>query len=322
MRDAQKPQLADERVAEWLSTYHRKPLVGFSPLSGGFWSAAYAYQIGGEDLVLRLSESRAGFDIDRRAMQFKTERLPIPDVLDVGEALGRYFAVSRRLQGTFLEEAPLQQADAVGRAVAGLLSAMRSASAAADIVKWYSADQKSEMTWADWLRSALADKADAPGSGWRGRLAEDVESDQLFTRCQQRIIELLPYCPERRDLIHGDLLHENVLVSADACRVTGVFSWKCSAMGDFLYDVAWCTLWGNWHPVIASSGIWGRTINAPDLEPEDLADAELRHHCYELQIAASHMGWYVWTEDRTNLDRLKKVIRQILSRGPLQNTRG
>lgn len=311
MKDAQKPQLADELVARWLGTYHKKPLVSFTPLSGGFWSAAYAYQLGDEELVLRLSESREGFDIDRRAMQFTTERLPIPDVIDVGEALGRYFSISRRLHGTFLEETPLERAENAGKAIAELLGTMRVATAGhgqgAEKVNWYSPGQESNVTWAEWLRSSLADRAGSPTSGWRARLAEDVDSDRLFTRCEQRIAELLPHCPERRDLIHGDLLHKNVLVSADAARVTGVFSWKCSALGDFLYDVAWCTLWGNWFPAIASSGIWERTVSASDLNAEDMANAALRHHCYELQIAASHMGWYVWTEDSSNLERLSTL---------------
>ena len=45
-------------------------------------------------------------------------------------------------------------------------------------------------------------------------------------------------CPERRDLVHGDLLHGNVLVSPDARRVQAVLSWKCSVRGDFLFDAA------------------------------------------------------------------------------------
>ena len=44
-----------------------------------------------------------------------------------------------------------------------------------------------------------------------------------------------------------------------------------------------------------------------------------RHHCYELQIAASHIGWYLWTEDEENLALLADGLRERLSRGPLTN---
>jgi aminoglycoside phosphotransferase (APT) family kinase protein len=40
-------------------------------------------------------------------------------------------------------------------------------------------------------------------------------------------------------VLHGDLLHGNVLNSQDAKRITAVFSWKCSQRGDFLFDTAW-----------------------------------------------------------------------------------
>ena len=58
----------------------------------------------------------------------------------------------------------------------------------------------------------------------------------LSAAVTERVRTLVDACPERRDLVHGDLLHGNVLVSPDARRVEAVLSWKCSVRGDFLYD--------------------------------------------------------------------------------------
>jgi aminoglycoside phosphotransferase (APT) family kinase protein len=149
------------------------------------------------------------------------------------------------------------------------------------------------------------------------KLAENPVIDHLFTTCEARIHELLPLCPERRDLIHGDLLHQNVLVSNDASQVTAVFSWKCSAYGDFLYDVAWCTFWRGWHPGIAASDIWNRTMLAQDLTEADLVNASLRHHCYELQIGASHLGWNAWIGNQDDLEAVALVLERTLAKGPL-----
>ncbi len=39
-------------------------------------------------------------------MKFRSEGLPIPEVLDVGHALEHEYPISQRLFGSFLEDAP------------------------------------------------------------------------------------------------------------------------------------------------------------------------------------------------------------------------
>jgi aminoglycoside phosphotransferase (APT) family kinase protein len=184
---------------------------------------------------------------------------------------------------------------------------------------WY--DQNNQTTtWHQWLLNSLTDRQGSHTAGWSSQLAKQPELKSLFDRCKSTIESLLPLCPSRGELIHGDLLHQNVLLNDAADKVTAIFSWKCSARGDFLYDVAWCTLWDAWHPVIAQCEIWQRTLQSEDLDSSDLENAGIRHHCYELQIAASHMGWYAWTEDKENMNRLVERINEILKRGPLKGT--
>ena len=63
--------------------------------------------------------------------------------------------------------------------------------------------------------------------------------------------------------------------------------------------------------------LWQQSINAPDVAKADLKDADLRHHCYELQIAASHFGWNIWIENEEGLEAVAKRAEYILNRGPL-----
>ena len=297
-----KPQLSTDQVAAWLAGYHGGDVADLAPLSGGFWSAAYAYRVGGDAFVLRLGDRGDWYAIDRAAMRFAAPDLPVPEIIDIGTALGRSFAISRRHYGRFIETIPAAESDAVAGALTTLLSALRAApTQPGDPVRWYDPEPAPGLTWHAWLRSGLVDNSDNPATGWRAKLAADPRLDRVFKACASRIETLLPACPERRDLVHGDLLHQNVLVSEDARRVTAIFSWKCSALGDFLFDVAWCTFWGDWHPVIAHADLWRRTLAAPDLRPADLLDAPARHHCYELQIAASHLGWNAWTGNDAEL---------------------
>jgi hypothetical protein len=62
----------------------------------------------------------------------------------------------------------------------------------------------------------------------------------------------------------------------------------------------------------------GSTLADSGLDAADLEDAALRHHCYELQIGASHFGWNVWRGDQDTLRAVADRTAEILERGPRQ----
>ena len=318
MKNNEQAYPSIEQVADWLTGLYNVEIRDLKSLSGGFWSSAYAYRVGTQDLVLRLSDMVEGFAIDAAAMRFNSPNLPVPNVVDRGEALGFNYAISERHYGRFLETTAAEEGVAVGNVLEKILAALRAVPTSKDDpVVWYDREGSKDTTWHSWLTAGLIDNPDAHVSGWRAKLAEIPAIDKLFTRCESRIHELLAICPERRDLVHSDLLHQNVLVAEDVSQVTAVFSWKCSALGDFLYDVAWCTFWGDWHPGIAAADIWHRTLQADDLTEADLVNASLRHHCYELQIGASHLGWSAWTGNEKDLQGVANTLERTLVRGPL-----
>lgn len=49
-----KPDVPLGDVEQFLVSRHGRPIESLAPLPGGFWSAAYAYRVGDQDLVLRL----------------------------------------------------------------------------------------------------------------------------------------------------------------------------------------------------------------------------------------------------------------------------
>jgi len=311
------PKLSVEEVAAFLRERHGMQVTALVPLGGGFWSTAYAYRADGRELVARFSELREGFEMDRAAVAFASAALPVPQVLEVGDAFGVAYAISERRHGRFLEDVAPAQAAPARLALGRLLAAFRSAPAQPAVgVSWYAAAVAPAPDWHRWLVAGLTDNPAHRVSGWRAVLAADARLDRLFRACEQRVDELLAYCPERRDLVHGDLLNRNVLVADDLSAVTAVFSWKCSVLGDFLFDVAWCTFWSPWHPGVAAMDLWDQL--AATSPPEgSLQHADLRHHCYELQIAGSHLGWNAWTGDRDGLRALAQHTEQTLRRGPL-----
>ena len=297
-----------EEVGRFLTDRHDRTVTDLELLHGGFWSAAYGYRIDDRGLVLRVGQIREGFEMDRDAMAYDASDLPVPEVLEIGDAFGGAYAISVRHHGRFLETVTTHEADVVGPTIVRLLAALKSAPPTA-----------TPSNWRDWLMGGLVDDPRRHVSGWRTKLAADPKLDSLFRACESRVGELAASCPERKDLVHGDLLHSNVLISDDASHVNAVFSWKCSTRGDFLFDAAWCTFWGAFHPGIAAADVFHRVVRDPSItvDPRALDGAADRHHCYELHIGATHLGWNAWVGDEEALRSVAAHTATILERGPL-----
>ena len=308
-----KPDISSNAVARWLHDHLGSPITSVQPLAGGFWSAAFAYEHNGQEFVVRFNENPEGFQIDQAAHAFASSGLPVPEVFEIGKALDLSFAISRRHHGRFLEIAAPEAAPQLAPALAEMFRQFRQVRGS-DRVEWY--EPSSRRSWHDYLLRGISFETGRPQDGIHEALASRPDLHDLYHAACARIHELLPLCPERRDLIHGDLLHQNVLISDQADRVQAVFSWKCSAFGDFAYDIAWCTHWAPWHPGIAAIDVFDLTLAADDLDSEARTHFAERHHCYELQIAVSHIGWYLWTRDEENLARLAEGLGERLSNGP------
>jgi aminoglycoside phosphotransferase (APT) family kinase protein len=293
------------------------------PLSGGGWSSAWAYRAGGEELVVRFGPEASWYEADRMAMAFAGPDLPVPEVRDVGTTpSGRAYAISVRHHGRFLEDTPAEQAGAIAPTLTRLLVGLYRVPAGPDApVVWHQAGPPAG-SWREFLTDGLADDPGKLVHGWSATLAADPELAALSAAAAGRVRALIDACPERRDLVHGDLLHGNVLVSPDARRVEAVFSWKCSVRGDFLFDAAWCSFWAPWHLGLAAADPLSGLLRAPAVRagPGTLRDAAARHHCYELHIGFTHLGWNVWTGNQADLAATAGRLAEILERGPLPLT--
>jgi aminoglycoside phosphotransferase (APT) family kinase protein len=312
-------QLSRENVIAFLSGQPGAP-EDLEPLSGGAWSSAWAYRAGGEELVVRFGPEVSWYEADRMATAFADPDLPVPEVRKVGTTpAGRAYAISVRHHGRFLEDTPVEQAGAIAPTLTRLLVALYRVPSSPDTpVAWHQGAPPA-ASWRDFLTDGLVDNPGNLVHGWSAALAADRELAALSAAVTERVRALLEACPERRDLIHGDLLHGNVLVSPDARRVEAVLSWKCSVRGDFLFDAAWCTFWAPWHPGIAAADPLSGLLRAPDVRaaPGALLDAAARHHCYELHIGFTHLGWNLWTGNQADLAATARRLAEILDRGPL-----
>jgi aminoglycoside phosphotransferase (APT) family kinase protein len=186
-----------------------------------------------------------------------------------------------------------------------------------DPVLWHQVSRDDRLSWRDWLVAGLLDNPTKQVHGWRSELAQEPALDRLFRAAEARLRALIADCPERRDLVHGDLLHKNVLVSDDASAIESVFSWKCSVRGDFLFDAAWCDFWSTWHPGIAAADPVANLLASPNIRAdlEAIDGAPERLHCYELQIGATHLGWCIFIDDQKALREVAHRLSEVLERG-------
>lgn len=290
------------------------------PLGGGSWTSAYGFSHAGRPLVVRFGAHKDWFEADRAATAYASPELPVPDVLEIGDAFAGAYAISLRCFGKKLEDVRPEQAAEAGKTLVSLLGALFKAPKPAGLpVDWHAVRPRRDLTWRDWLRRRIIDDPHQETHGWRELIRSEPDLDRLFRAGEARFGELLDACPERRDLIHGDLLNANVLVSQDASRLNAIFSWKLSVRGDFMFEVAWCSFCAIWYPGIAAIDLWGLIHGEPSMQsdPMSLLDIAYRHHCYELNIGLGALAWNAWIGDRRVLGQAAGRLAEILERGPL-----
>ena len=236
------------RVAALLAERLGGIIEAVEPARQGEWSQAYFFRQDGQEYVVRFGANLGDFAKDRHAVQYRSPALPIPRIIEIGEAFGGHYAISERLFGAYIDGIGEAQMRALLPSLFAALEAMRQADIS-DTSGYGSWGADGSAPFASWQDALLDVGLDRPGdriAGWRARLDASADGGQSFDRAYARLQELAIFSPSERHLIHSDLLHFNVLVSED--RIAGVFDWGCGLYGDFLYDMAWFCFWAPWYP--------------------------------------------------------------------------
>ncbi len=284
-------------------------------LGAGAWSRAYSFDLDGQELVARFGQHREDFDLDRQAAAFASPELPIPAVLEIGNAFEGAFAISERAHGVFLESLD----------TAGWRLILPALFRGLDRLRTYPTSWPADWTvegsgltnvvgglWGAQLLSGLVDRPGQRVSGWRSVLRDSPELDELFETTFAAFSDLLERCPTEPHLIHSDLLNRNVLVSEDASEVRAVFDWGCLKYGDFLYEVAWFTFCEPWHPGLAAIDIRSAAVAHYDTTGVRVPGFDERMRCYELHIALDHLAYNAFTGSQDDLIAVANRTRAIL----------
>jgi len=275
-------------------------------LQGGEWSTAFGFSAGGQDLVARFGQHAEDYAKDRSASAWSRPDLPIPRVIELGDAFGRSFAVSERVRGVALDALVAGEWAKILPALFRGLDALRQVELpGSGFGSWRAADHCApHPRWHDFLLS-LATRDDPRILGWRDALATVPAAAAAFDASCERFAQLVAACPEIRGIVHADLLAGNVLVDGE--RLAGVFDWGNSLAGDPLYDVAWLVFWSPWHP-----GLDPSRLLAMARERFDGPRFEERLRCYLVHIGLDAQQYDAFTGRWSDLNDAAARTRAIL----------
>lgn len=302
-----------EAAAAFLTERFGPGVRGVTHLGGGDWSRAFAFDVDDRRLVARFGQHREDYERDRRAMAFSGPDLPVPAVVEIGEALGGHYAISERYDGLFLDELDADQWRTVTPALIRTLDALRELpTPGGGALDWSGDDGEPGGSWRGWLLATIQDSGTGRTGGWRSRLREFPDSEAAFVSGERALREMVGVCPEIRHVLHRDLLNRNVLVADDGSSLSAVFDWGCSVAGDFVYEVAWFTFWSFWHPGLAAIDFRGAVLDHYDMIGLDVPDFDERLRCYEMQIALEHIAYAVFSHRDDYLTGITRRTIELL----------
>lgn len=273
----------------------------------GAWSRCFGFQRDDEDLVIRFGKHVDDFQKDQRAHTHAAPGLPIPAVLEIGEAYGEYYCISSRVRGGPLEEVSGETWLTLIPAIVDMLEGLRLAdlSATSGFGGWERDGQAPQASWSDHLLKVGIDHPDLRVHGWRAKLAAAPEAEAAFEWGWQLLKEIVSD-DIPRGLVHGDLMNKNVFVRDG--RISGVFDWGCSLYGDHLYELALIEFWAPWYPELDIRSLrhelelrW----QVVGYHPQNLTNR--LNACY-LHIGLDHLAYHSYLE---NWDHLLELVERM-----------
>lgn len=301
-------------IENFLHTRFKQTVSDIAHLGQGVWSQAFSFRHLGKDYVIRFGLYSDDFKKDQIAAAYTAFDLPIPKVVEIGQALGRSFAISERAFGNMLDGLDEPQMVQIVPAVFQMLDAMRMTdiSSTSGYGNWNTEKVAPYPTWQECLLDVWNDPVTSRTYGWRASLKNSPMGDAPFNKAFDVLKSLVDKCPQERYLLHTDLLHYNVLVQGN--EISAVIDWGNAMYGDFLYELAGLIVWSPWYPAMQNIN-WAeearRHYKKIGLE---VPNFEERLRCYEISIGLNGMSYNAFKHNWKDLElTTKRTLELALS---------
>lgn len=305
-------KLTTQQVKQFLDDHYSDSCSNVIALTGGNWSQAFGFTRLDKEYVVRFGNHVADYHKDEVAAGFSSKALPIPKVLEIGNAFDAHFAISERAYGTMLDELNHEQMQKIIPAVLAMFDAMRKVELSDydGYGPWDDNGHAPHKTWRDYLLQTGIDDPASRTHGWRAKLASSPIGDKAFNDGLAQLEKLAVFCPNEKHLIHTDLLNGNAM--ANDGKISAVFDWGNALVGDFLHDLACFSYWSKWY----------RTMDGIDWEAEsqkhfesiglEVPNFKERMLCYKLQISLDAQSYNAFTENWEHLEFNTNYMKELL----------
>lgn len=306
-------KLINTDVQEFLQNRTDKDINGVTPVGNGEWSQAFFYKENDIQKVIRFSDIDDDFMRDQFAYSYSSQKLPIPEIEEIGKASRGYFAISRYVEGEMIDTLGPEKMRMIVPKLMDLFEAMRTT----DISKskgfgaWDRKGNGEKNSWKEYISHITDDSPNMRIHGWKEKLSNKRWENDVFNQAYKELLSTVTFCPEERHIIHSDLLHFNLLMKEG--EIVAVIDWGCAKYGDFLYDLAWFIFWQFYYPSMEGIDFKGEARRYFSNIGLDLTNFEERIRCYQLHIGIDSMIYCLtkenWKDVKMTAKRLVEVIK-------------
>jgi len=293
-----------------------EPVKTLIPLKGGEWSAAYKFVLGGSKFVIRLSHTPDNFYRDEIAAQWSSPTLPVPQILNIDYFHDQYYAISPFFDGEAFE---LLSASDLEQTISGFLSMMTAMqSVNLDSVEGFGTltpeGKGAFHSWEEALLDVANDRPESLTHGWKKALAKTPEALHKYDQFYKQLTKLVQYCPEQKNLIHSDLLYQNLLVHDH--KIIAVLDWGCAMIGDPLYDIAIFAFFEPWFPAFSQVNLIQKMQQSfLKQSPDNSRNFNQRIAACKIHLALGNIAYCALSEEKhdfyEHINRLEEVLKEV-----------
>ena len=228
--------IEEKEVGEFLDAIQHKKVDIIKLLAGGKHSEAFSFVDDEGEKIIRFNETDFGFKKDKYAYENYSDRILIPKILEIGPYKEVFYSVSEKIDGHSVREEYNEnnftslklQFDAIEE-----IASITLPEASQGYGEWYPVSLVAPHSTLTELITSLMEG----GSHFNWNALHEVEGFEspFFNALKDKIISLLPYSENIRELRHGDFGNENVLIKNS--EISGIIDWHKASYDDHLFDV-------------------------------------------------------------------------------------
>lgn len=302
-----KTIIDEELVKYFLKDSFSHDVSNLEKITGGEGSQAYGFKAKTKEYIIRINKHyNLGFKKDKFAYKnYSKENIPIPKIYKIGKINNLYhFCISQKADGKVLNSISSIDLEKLNEELFSILDKIHAIdiSETMGYGKWNPENQGDSKSWREKILSAdehAKETAEKP-SLFKSSFLEKDYWDKIYGY----IVNLLPFCPEERYLIHGDYGFGNIL--SDGNKITAVIDWEASMYGDFLFDIAWLSMWSK---KIDYENLYLERCNKNNLKIKNIRERIL---CYKFYIGLRTLSFFAYSGQEDKYNKLKETINKFL----------